>query len=416
MLLSIALIVLIGLVLGELFQKLHMPYIIGMLATGVLIGPFMLSLLDEKTLAISVDIRQMALVVILAKAGLSLDVKDLRRIGRPAVLLCFLPATLEIAAFLLLAPKIMGITLLEAGILGAVMSAVSPAIVVPRMVRFMEEGRGVKKGVPQMIVAGASADDVYVIVLFTALVSLAGGGSLHAGDLLRVPVSILLGAVGGALAGFILSLLFTLMHMRDTVKLMIILASSFLLLCLEDALEGIIGFSGLLAVMGMCVFLKMRVPVASKRLTYKFSKLWVVAEIFLFVLVGATVDVRAVLEAGLPMLLMLIIGLAFRLFGTWISVLGTNLGPQERGFCLLAEIPKATVQAAIGGVPLALGLACGETVLAFSVLSILITAPLGAWCIDWAGERWLRQDRKDENNITISETMYAEKGQIENET
>ncbi|UWP60190.1 cation:proton antiporter [Ruminococcus gauvreauii] len=393
MLLSIALIMLFGLMAGTIFKRMRLPYIIGMLAAGIILGPYVLNLLDDSILNISADLRQIALIVILAKAGLTLDINDLKRVGRPAVLLCFLPATMEIIAYLLFAPGLMGISLLEAGIIGAVMGAVSPAIIVPSMSKLIDEGWGTKKGIPQMIVAGSSADDVYVVVVFTALISLAQGGKVSAAEFLQVPVSIVLGIVLGAAGGMVLVLFFQRFHMRDTVKVIILLCVSFLFVTLEEKLEGIVAVSGLLAVMSMGITIYNRYDILAKRITGKFSKIWVPAEILLFVLVGAVVNVKYALSAGIMMVLMLLIGLIFRLAGTYLCVVGTKLNRKERIFCMISQIPKATVQAAIGGVALARGLPCGNIVLTAAVVSILITAPAGALGIEVTYKKLLSKEK-----------------------
>lgn len=393
MLLSIALIMLFGLMAGTIFKRMRLPYIIGMLAAGIILGPYVLNLLDDSILNISADLRQIALIVILAKAGLTLDINDLKRVGRPAVLLCFLPATMEIIAYLLFAPGLMGISLLEAGIIGAVMGAVSPAIIVPSMSKLIDEGWGTKKGIPQMIVAGSSADDVYVVVVFTALISLAQGGKVSAAGFLQVPVSIVLGIILGATGGMVLVLFFQRFHMRDTVKVIILLCVSFLFVTLEEKLEGIVAVSGLLAVMSMGITIYNRYDILAKRITGKFSKIWVPAEILLFVLVGAVVNVKYALAAGIMMVLMLLIGLIFRLAGTYLCVVGTKLNRKERIFCMISQIPKATVQAAIGGVALARGLPCGNIVLTAAVVSILITAPAGALGIEVTYKKLLSKEK-----------------------
>lgn len=391
MLTSLALVFLCGLLLGSIFQKLKLPSLLGMLLTGILLGPCVLNLLDGSLLSISPDLREMALVIILLKAGLSLDLDDLKKVGRPAVLMCFLPATMEIAAFLLFGPALLHVSLLEAGILGAVMGAVSPAVIVPKMSRMMEEGLGTEKGIPQMIIAGSSADDVYVIVLFTALVTLAGGGSASVMDFVQIPVSIILGILLGVGSGLLLTKFFQTLHMRDSVKVLILLSVSFLFLALENLLKGRVSVSGLLAVMSMGVTLFNRYGLLARRISGKFSKLWVAAEVILFVLVGTTVDIHYAANAGAAVVLMLAVGLVFRLAGTYLCVVGTPLNRKERVFCMLAQVPKATVQAAIGGVPLAAGLACGQIVLTVAVIAILITAPLGAFLIDFTAKRFLQK-------------------------
>lgn len=392
MLLSISLIILIGLIAGWFFSKLCLPYIIGMLLAGVLLGPYMLNILTPELLLISGDLRKIALIIIIVKAGLSLNISDLRRIGRPAIMLCFVPATFEILAFLLFAPRLMGVTLLQAGILGAVMGAVSPAVTVPRLTKLIDERVGTGKGIPQMLIAGASADDIYVIVLFTALVAAEAGGSVSFTNFLRIPEAIILGICAGILIGGFLSWYFKKVHIRDSLKVTIIMAVSMLLYWFESFLDtqgGFLAVSGLLAVMTIGIAINNRCGIVSGRLAAKFSKLWVAAEIFLFVLVGATVNIGYTLRAGLPMIAMLFIGLVFRLAGTWLSIAGTDLNQKEKLFCLISQFPKATVQAAIGGIPLAMGLSCGETVLTMAVVSIVITAPLGAIGMDKTAYRFL---------------------------
>lgn len=392
MLLSLSLIILTGILAGALFRKLGLPSLLGFLIAGILLGPNMLNLIDRNILAISGDIREIALIIILAKAGLSLDLHDLRRIGRPAILMCFLPATLELAGFVLAAPALLGCTITEAAIMGAVMGAVSPAVVIPYMSMMLDKKIGTEKGIPQMIIAGSSADDVYVIVIFTALLSLASGQKISAGTFLQIPVSILLGIAAGALLGIMLSLLFQKIHMRDTLKVLIILAVSFLLVTQENLIHGMISISGLIAVISMCILINNRRPVVAKRLCSKFDRLWTGASIFLFVLVGTLVNIRYAISAGPAMILMLFIGLAFRSLGTWLAILGTSLNRKEKLFCIIAELPKATVQAAIGGVPLARGLSCGSQVLTLSVIAILISAPLGAILIEKTYHKLCTQD------------------------
>ena len=390
MLLSIGLIIIVGLSLGWIVSKAHLPRIIGMLLAGILLGPYVLNVLDSSVIDISGDLRKIALIIIIAKAGLSLDISDLKRIGRPAIMLCFVPATLELLAFVLFAPSIMGVTVLQAAILGAVMGAVSPAVTVPRLTKMIDDGIGVKKGIPQMLIAGASADDIYVIVLFTTLVGLEAGGNMNAMSLLRIPEEIILGALAGGALGVILAVYFQKVHIRDSLKITIIVAFSMILYWVE----GIAPVSGLLAVMTMGIALNMKLPVVAKRLSAKFSKLWVAAEIFLFVLVGATVNVGYVTKAGVGMVIMLFIGLLFREIGTFISVLGVGLNAKEILFCLISQLPKATVQAAIGGVPLAMGLSCGNIVLTMAVVSIVITAPLGAIGMDATVDRFISKDNQ----------------------
>ena len=398
MLTSLALIFLAGLAAASICQRIHLPRIIGMLATGILLGPYVLNALDSSILGISTELRQMALVIILIKAGLSLDIGDLKEVGRPALLMSFLPAIFEILAFVLLAPKLLGVTLLEAAIMGAVLGAVSPAVVVPKMVQLMETGYGTNKGIPQLILAGASLDDVFVIVLFSTFVGMAQGGGVSAMDFAGIPVSILLGIAGGALVGFLLSLFFEARYekehyVRNSMKVIIVLGTSFLLVALETWLEGILPFSGLLAVMSMACVLQLKSETfVTRRLSEKFGKLWIAAEVILFVLVGAAVDIRYTLGAGLDAVLMILIALVFRSVGVLLCMPGTKLNRKERLFCVIAYLPKATVQAAIGSVPLALGLPCGKLVLSVAVLSILITAPLGAFGMDITYKRLLTRN------------------------
>lgn len=382
MLLSLALVFLCGMLLGSLLEKLGVPRLLGMLVTGILLGPFGLDLLDGSILGISGELRQIALIIILARAGLNLDVEDLKKVGRPAVLMCFVPACFEIVGMVLLAPALLGLTRLEAAVMGTVVAAVSPAVIVPRMLKLMEEGYGKERSIPQMIMAGASVDDVFVIVLFTAFAGLEKSGSLSAFGFLAIPTSIVLGLAGGVFVGLALSVLFEKVHMRDSSKVVLMLSVAFLLVTLEHSMNGVVGFSGLLAVMAMGVALQRRKYDVSRRLSQKFSKLWVGAEILLFVLVGATVNVGYAWKAG-AMAVVLILGvLVFRIAGVFLCLVKTPLSRKERVFSAVAYLPKATVQAAIGGLPLSMGLACGDIVLTVAVLSILITAPLGAALID----------------------------------
>lgn len=398
MLTSLALIFLVGLSLAAICQQIKLPRIVGMLVAGILLGPYVLDLFDSSILNISAELREMALVIILIKAGLSLNIQDLKKVGRPAVLMAFLPAVFDILAFVLFAPMVLGINRVEAAVMGAVLGAVSPAVVVPRMVQLMEEKYGTEKSIPQMILAGASLDDVFVIVLFTTFVGMAQGGTAKITDLINIPVSILLGIGLGAAAGFFLAWFFETSYshkhlVRNSLKVIIVLGTAFILLAAEDWLSGIVPVSGLLAVMSMALVLAMRtVPEVTASLQEKYGKLWLAAEVILFVLVGAAVDIRYTLEAGLGAVLMIVIGLAFRSIGVWLCMLGTNLNRKERLYCVIAYLPKATVQAAIGSVPLALGLPCGTIVLSVAVLSILITAPLGAIGMDLSYQALLSRE------------------------
>ena len=395
MLTSLALVFLAGLALASVCRKLKLPRIIGMLAAGILLGPYVLDLFDASILGISADLRQMALVIILVKAGLSLNIGDLKKVGRPAVLMAFLPALFEILAFVLFAPYVLRVNRVEAAVMGAVLGAVSPAVVVPRMVQLMEEGYGTNKNIPQMILAGASLDDVFVIVLFSTFVGMAQGNGARIMEFVNIPISIVLGVVLGAAVGYVLARFFewNWVHqrqIRNSIKVIVILSVSFLLLAAETWLEGIVAVSGLLAVMSMALIFAMKSdPGVTGRMQEKFGKLWLAAEVILFVLVGAAVDIRYTLQAGVGAALMILIGLAFRCVGVLLCMLGTDLNRKERLYCVIAYLPKATVQAAIGSVPLALGLPCGNIVLSVAVLSILITAPLGAIGMDLSYQKLL---------------------------
>lgn len=382
MLFSLALMLLAGIIAGALFARAHLPALLGMLLAGIAIGPHALNLIDGSLLVISADIRKIALIVILMRAGLSLNLHDLRRVGRPALLMCFVPATFEILGMTLLAPLLLGLSILDAAVLGAVIGAVSPAVIVPKMLRLMDEGHGQTQRIPQMLLAAASVDDVYVIVLFSVFTGLAQSGSVSVSAFARIPLSILLGILAGVTIGLLLSRVFARFHIRDTVKLIWMLCTAFLLCAFEDAHAARLPFSAMLAVMAIGVSLNRTRPLVAKRLAARLNRLWVVFEVLLFVLVGATVDMRYAVDAGASAALLIFGTLLFRILGVFLCLLGTPLSRSERLFCAIAFLPKATVQAAIGGLPLAMGLSCGETVLAVAVLSILITAPLGALLID----------------------------------
>ena len=379
---SIALILIIGFLFSSLFIRLQLPGLLGLILTGILLGPFGMDLMAPELLAISADIRKIALIVILVRAGLTMELVDLKKIGRPAILMTFLPATFEILAVTLLAPKLLGITLLESAILGTVLGAVSPAVVVPRMIMLIESGYGKAKGIPQMILAGASVDDVYVIVLFTSFMGMYTGSGFQAITLLSVPVSIALGLLGGLLVGLGLVFLFRTFHIRDTMKVMLVLSASFLLVTAEDSLAKFIPFSGLLGVMAVGATLLKRRPELAKRLNDKFAKIWSAAEIFLFVLVGSAVDISALGGVGFAAVTLIFGALFFRMVAVILAVSSTNLNTKERIFSAMAYIPKATVQAAIGSIPLAAGVEAGSIILSVAVLAIILTAPIGATFID----------------------------------
>ena len=395
MLTSLSFVFLLGLAMAALCQKFKIPRIIGMLVTGILLGPCVLNWLSESILGISSELRQMALIIILLKAGLSLNLADLKKVGRPALMMSCVPASFEILAFVIFAPAILHISRVEAAVMGAVLGAVSPAVVIPRMVQLMETKYGTDQRIPQMIMAGASCDDIFVIVLFSTFTNMAHGGSAHVADFINIPVSILLGIALGAVAGYGLSLFFETAYakehyVRNSMKVILILGMSFFLMSVETWLKGKVSVSGLLAVVSMAAVIRIKcIPKVSKRLSEKFGKLWIAAEVILFVLVGAAVDIRYTMQAGIAAVLMIFVGLMFRAVGVSLCMLGTKLNKKERLFCVIAYLPKATVQAAIGSVPLAMGLPCGQIVLSVAVLAILITAPLGAAGMDLTYDKLL---------------------------
>lgn len=403
MLYSIALMILISLVLSAILQKLKLPGLIGMLLTGIILGPYALNLIAPEIIDVSTDLRQIALIVILTRAGLALDLDDLKKVGRPAILMCFVPATLEIIATTLLAPLFFPITYLEAAIMGTVLAAVSPAVIVPKMLHLMETGYGKAQGIPQLILAGASVDDIYVIVLFTSFMSMNQGNNFDLLSLAKIPLSIVIGLAVGVIVGLVLVKLFRIIHMRDTIKILIILSAAFLLVTFESLLKAYVPISGLLAVMTMGGTLLQQYELLAKRLSSKFSKIWVASELILFVLVGATVDLSYAAKAGVAAIAMILLVLVIRVGAVFISLIKTRLSWKERCFCAIAYLPKATVQAAIGGLPLAAGVAAGNTILTVAVLAILITAPLGAIGIDLFYKRLLKND---------SEQIEVQKGDL----
>ncbi len=382
MLTSLALIFLIGLFLGSIFNHFKLPSLLGMILTGMILSPYALNLLDNSILSISADLRQLALVIILTRAGLSLNIKDLKKVGRPAVLMCFVPACFEILGVVLIAPHLFGLSIIESLIMGSVIAAVSPAVIVPRMLHIMDEGYGKENSVPQLILAGASVDDVFVIVLFTAFTSLGQGKQVTPASLLQIPVSILLGIIVGVIIGILVTYFFRKVHMRDSIKILIILSISFLLIALQNRMQGIVPISGLLAIMSMGITIYERYNLLAERLSSKYNRLWVAAEVILFVLVGATVDLTHIKEQGILAIFVVVGSLLFRMIGVYVCLIKSKLKKNERLFCMVAYTPKATVQAAIGALPLTMGLACGKPVLTVAVMSILITAPFGAICVD----------------------------------
>ena len=389
MLFSIALMLLVGMLAGWGCKKLHLPGLLGMIFTGIVLGPFALNLIDGTILSISSELRRIALIIILTRAGLSLDINDLKKVGRPAILMCFVPACFEMTGMIILAPLLLHISYIEAAVMGAVIAAVSPAVIVPKMLKLMDDGYGVNKSVPQMILAGASVDDVFVIVMFSVFTGLAQGNGVSAVSFIRIPVSIILGILIGMAAGTILAIYFKKIHIRDTVKVIILLCISFLLVTAEDRFSDIIPFASLIAVMCIGIALQRNRKEAAVRLSVKFNKLWVCAEVILFVLVGATVNISYAISAGISAVMLIFGVLLFRMAGVFVCMIKTKLNMRERLFCVISYMPKATVQAAIGGVPLSMGLACGNIVLTVAVLAIIITAPLGAFLIDLTYKRFL---------------------------
>lgn len=398
MLTSLALIFLVGLSMASICQRLKLPRIIGMLITGIVLGPYLLNLLDPSILSISSELRKMALIIILLKAGLSLNISDLKKVGRPAIMMSCIPASLEILAFYIFAPYLLGISKVEAAVMGAVLGAVSPAVVIPRMVQLMDSKYGTKKSIPQLIMAGASCDDIFVIVLFTTFLGMAQGVQVRIIDFIKIPISIILGIILGAVVGLLLSVFFEMSYthkhcIRNSTKVIIVLGVSFMLIAAETWAEKYISVSGLLAVVSMACVLKLKsIAFVSKRLSEKLGKLWIAAEVILFVLVGAAVDIRYTEKAGLSAVAMILLALLFRGIGVLLCLIKTDLNRKERLFCVIAYLPKATVQAAIGSVPLSMGLSCGKIVLSVAVLSILITAPLGAIGMDLTYKKLLERE------------------------
>lgn len=378
MFLSIALIILLSISLFSIFNYLKLPGLLAFLITGIILGPYVIDIIDESILKISSELRKMALVVILIRAGLSLDIKDLKKVGRPAIYLSFIPATLEIIIIGLISPLIFDLTYLEAFILGAVISAVSPAVIVPRMIGLIERKKGQEKKIPQLILAASSIDDIYVIVVFSILVQFYQRQSFVINELLFVPLSLIGGIIIGFALGYLLVKVFKTIHFRDTLKVLILFALAFLLIYAEDYLP----ISGLLAIITLHITIFSLYPVLAERLTSKFSKIWVVSEMMLFVLIGAAVDITLFGRIGWLTIILLLVSLGVRSMGVQLSILKSKFNIKEKIFINFSYLPKATVQAAIGGIPYSLGMPGGEIILAISVLSIFMTAPLGAILID----------------------------------
>ena len=389
MLMSLCVIMLSGLLLGWICKKIRFPSLFGMIIAGIIIGPYALNLIDQSVLYVSSDIRRIALIVILIRAGLKLDLSDLKKVGRPAVLMCFVPACFEIVGMVVLAPILLNISFLDAAIMGAVIGAVSPAVIVPRMIKLIDEEYGTDKGIPQMILAGASVDDVFVIVMFTTFTGLAQGGEVSILRFLNIPVSIVTGIIVGLIAGFLFVKWFLKINIRATIKAIIVLSVSFALWAFEDSFK-MVPFASLIAIMAIGIGIKKWGSYYAKELSGKYDKMWAVAEIFLFVLVGASVAIDSAVSAGVSAIILVLGVLVFRMVGVFVCILGTKLSMKEKLFCMIAYTPKATVQAAIGGLPLAMGLPCGQIVLTVSVIAILLTAPLGAFGIDLTYQKFLK--------------------------
>ena len=393
MLFSLSLILILGFSLSGIFNRLKLPGLLGMILTGIILGPYALNLISPDILDISSDLREIALIIILTRAGLNIDIKDLKKVGRPAILMCFVPALFEITAVTLLAPLFFNISYIEAAIMGSVLAAVSPAVIVPRMIHLIDSGYGKDKSIPQLIMAGASVDDIFVIVLFASFMGMYGGEGFNPTSLLLVPVSIISGMGLGIISGFIFVKVFKAIHVRDTVKVLIMLSIAFLFVSLEDFIKPYFPVSGLLAVMAFSATILSTYEVLAKRITGKFSKIWVAAEVLLFVLVGAAVDISYLKGAGIASIVFILSALVFRIAGVNVSLLGTSLDKKERIFCSIAYLPKATVQAAIGAVPLAAGVGAGNLILTVAVVAILISAPLGAIGVDNTYKKLLHKSK-----------------------
>jgi len=397
MLLSLALIFILGIALGKFFNRINMPSLLGMLLTGIMLSPYVFNLIDENILNISSELRKIALIIILSRAGMNLDLRELKKVGRPAFLMCFVPACFEILGITILAPILLGVTHLEAIVIGTVVSAVSPAIIVPKMLKLKDEGYGTNKSIPQLIMAGASVDDVFVIVLFTTFSGLLQSGEMNSASFLVIPTSVIFGSIGGFIVGILLYFLFTKVQLNTNYKVLTILSLSFLFLTFEDSLNGFIGFSGTLAVMSLGISLKIKNNDMTKGISNKFSSLWAAAEILLFVLVGATVNPSSIISSGFNVVLLIILALIFRVTGVLCCLIKSDLNVKERLFVSVSYLPKATVQAAIGGLPLAMGLSVGNVVLNVAVVSILVTAPIGAFLIDILYKKCLTKTNKPNN-------------------
>jgi NhaP-type Na+/H+ or K+/H+ antiporter len=396
---------LVGLSVSYIFKLLKIPSILGYMITGIILGPYVLNLIAPEILNISADLRTIALVVILLRAGLSLNIKDLKQIGITGVLMAFIPASFEIVGVVIFAPILLGLSLIDSLILGTILGAVSPAIIVPKMLKLMESKEGTKKSIPQLILAGASMDDIYCLVLFASAISLAQNHTLNFATFVHLPESIIFGIGLGIGLGFIFNYLFRKIHMRDTLKVIIVLTTAILLTVFEDYIKKYVGFSSLLAVIALGITLLTLYPKLASRMVRKYEKIWLVAEILLFVLVGAAVNILTIKEVGLNAIILILIILLFRTLGVIFATLPSKLKFKEKVFVVFAYLPKATVQASIGAIPLEMGFASGGVMLSVSVLAILITATLGSFLIDITHKTLLEKDsvslEKNENKLAV---------------
>lgn len=397
--LSLGLILFLGRLIGYTLDKLHVPGFIGMIVVGILLGPSVFNIIDLKILNISSELRQIALVVVLTRSGLNLNLRELKKVGRSAILMCFIPATFEIVAVGVSGHFLLNLSWFESFLLGCVLGAVSPAVISPRMIKLINDGY-TKNSIPQIILAGASADDTYTIILFYAFLGIVQNGSFDVLSVSLIPLTIISAIVLGIIFGIGLVYFYKKTNFKTVINVLVFFAFSLILLGLEELIKAYFDISALITIMVMGMVVLYKLPKVASDLSDGFNKIWKFFEIFLFVLVGAAVEFKYILTAGGYGILVLAIGLLFRSLGVYLCVLGTKLDFKEKLFCIFAYLPKATVQASIGGIALSLGLECGGVVLAIAVLAIVITAPIGGFLIDIFGKRWLTK----ENNLTLQNT------------
>lgn len=406
MLLSLGLILTLGFIGGYLFSKIKIPGLVAMIIVGLIIGPYFLNLIDASILNISAEMRQIALIIILTRSGLNLDLASLKKIGRPAILMSFIPATLEIIGITIAAHLLLGLSIFEALLLGTVIAAVSPAVVSPRMINLIEKGYGGENEVPKLVLAGSSLDDIYVIVLFYAFLGLTKTNSFNAVTMLSIPLSIVLGIALGIVGGLLISLIFKKSNFLNAVNVLIVLMTSFLFVGLENILKAYVPISALLGIIVLAMTILLMNKKKAEALSKGYKVLWLVFEIILFVLVGATLDLSYAFNNIGPALLVLLIGLIFRAAGVLLSIMFTRFTSKEKVFIVLAYLPKATVQASIGGIALSMGLASGAIILTVSIISIFVTAPLGAFLIEYFGPKLLKKaDDVDLENAHLVEEV-----------